>query len=169
MGTLDIEARTNRNLIEDAGLEEFLFGTRRISLEKLRPGLKEIQRGSCFYCRRRARESEIDHFVPWSRYADNGLDNLVVACRACNNAKRNSLAAGPHLEKWCDRFNAGNDLAAELAGLAEAVGWERHPDRTLGVARAIYLRLPEDVLLWGPESSVSVFADLRRIRDALAA
>ena len=39
-----------------------------------------------------------------------------------------------------------------------------------GVARRLLaLRLPEDVLLWDPESSVSVFADLRRIRDALAA
>jgi hypothetical protein len=28
------------------------------------------------------------------------------------------------------------------------LGWESHPDRTLAVARSIYLRLPEGAKLW---------------------
>jgi hypothetical protein len=38
-------------------------------------------------------------------------------------------------------------VSAELDRLAEATGWTRHPERTLGVARALYLRLPEDARL----------------------
>ena len=39
-------------------------------------------------------------------------------------------------------------MSAELDRLAEAIGWTRHPDRMFGVARALYLRLPEDARLW---------------------
>ena len=39
-------------------------------------------------------------------------------------------------------------MSAELGRVAEAIGWTRHPERTLGVARALYLRLPEDARLW---------------------
>ena len=39
-------------------------------------------------------------------------------------------------------------VAAALDRLAEAIGWARHPERTLAVARALYLRLPEDARLW---------------------
>ena len=42
----------------------------------------------------------------------------------------------------------GRNTHAELDRLAEATGWTRHPERTIGVARALYLRLPEDARLW---------------------
>ena len=47
---------------------------------------------------------EIDHFVPWARYPDNGIDNLVVAHRRCNHDKRDFLAAFGHVEKWVARM-----------------------------------------------------------------
>jgi hypothetical protein len=43
----------------------------------------------------------VDHFIPWSRHADDGLDNLVAADARCNGQKRDFLAA-----------------AADLAGIA---------------------------------------------------
>jgi hypothetical protein len=34
----------------------------------------------------------VDHFVPWSRYPDDTLDNVVVADNRCNGFKSSSLA-----------------------------------------------------------------------------
>ena len=47
------------------------------------------------------------------------------------------------------RENAARDGAAPDL----ATGRTRHPERTLGVARALYLRLPEDPRLWRERSS----------------
>ncbi len=39
-----------------------------------------IQKGRCFFCNTPIRGAvEIDHFIPWARYRDNRLDNLVPA------------------------------------------------------------------------------------------
>jgi hypothetical protein len=65
----------------------------------------------------------VDHFIQWARYPDNGAQNFVVADARCNRDKYSFLAAAEH------------------------VG-ERHPDRTRGVARAIYLQLPTEAQLW---------------------
>ncbi len=42
----------------------------------------------------------------------------------------------------------GSDVAGELVRLAEDTAWERAPERSLSVARAIYLRLPDGYRLW---------------------
>jgi len=96
--------RRNVTLLgEGVDLGEFLFGTERASLDVYRPLLRELQSGTCFYCARRLRESEVDHFVPWSRYGVDLGHNFVLACRACNNAKRDLLSGRPHLERWIER------------------------------------------------------------------
>ena len=77
-----------------------------------------------------------------------GLENLVVAHARCNAQKSDSLAAAAHVDHWRARTRSGSPVSAELDRLAEAIGWTRHPERTLGVARALYLRLPEDARLW---------------------
>ena len=76
------------------------------------------------------------------------LENLVVAHARCNAQKRGFLAAVAHVGHWRARTRSGSPVSAELDRVAEAIGWTRHPDRTLGVARALYLRLPEDARLW---------------------
>src|SRR5207249_11170136 len=81
-------------------------------------------------------------------YPDDGLENLVVAHARCNAQKRDFLAAAAHVGHWRARTRSASPVSAELDRLAEAIGWTRHPDRTLGVARALYLRLPEDARLW---------------------
>jgi 5-methylcytosine-specific restriction endonuclease McrA len=60
---------------------------------------------ACFYCGlppTRARV-EVDHFVPWSLVRDDRVWNLVLACRTCNNAKRDRLPAVEYLAALLDR------------------------------------------------------------------
>ena len=75
-------------------------------------------------------------------------ENLVVAHSRCNAQKSDFLAAAAHVGHWRARTRSGSPVSAELDRVAEAIGWTRHPERTLGVARALYLRLPEDARLW---------------------
>src|SRR5690606_30022220 len=103
-------ARLNR--MEEARLERFLFGTTRNALDAVRSGLHELQEGACFYCRSRlSGPTEVDHFVPWSRYPEDGLANLVLAHDRCNQAKRDFLPATQHVVRWAERL-ASHDLAA---------------------------------------------------------
>jgi hypothetical protein len=62
--------------------------------------------------------------------------------------KSSSLAASRHLACWTRRFEAGSSERSQLALLADQAGWDRHPDQSISVARAIYLRLPDDSRLW---------------------
>lgn len=137
------------NGLPEARLGEFLFGTDRIvPPRRLREGLAELQQGSCFYCCERlsGHAIEVDHFIPWARYPDNGVENLVLAHQRCNNAKRDFLAATPHVTNWLARFQSPD--ADALTRLSREAGWESRPAQTLGVASAIYLRLPAEVELW---------------------
>lgn len=152
------------NGLAESRLEEFLFGAPRASLEPVRGPLRELQSGRCFYCDGAVHSaSEVDHFIPWSRYPDNGLENLVLTHARCNAAKREVLAAAEHVERWAGR-NARH--AGELAAIAAAVAWEREPHRTAAVARATYLRLPDGVRLWLAGSEL-VPLDRERLSRAL--
>ena len=139
------------NSLEESQLDEFLFGAHRVQTATIRAGLWDIQDGRCFYCQRSVKnlvDAEVDHFVPWSRYPDEGLDNLVVADKRCNALKSNSLAATEHLACWVGRFAEDSSVYSQLEDLSERAGWVRHSFRSLSVARAIYLRLPSDARLW---------------------
>jgi hypothetical protein len=134
------------NDLEVARLEGFLFGADRVSLQPVRQPLLELQRGACFYCGGRIRSSaDVDHFLPWARYPDDRLDNLVVAHPRCNRAKKDFLASATHLASWTARL-ASFDV--DLGQIAEAVGWPRSTARSLAVIRGTYLKLPEGVALW---------------------
>jgi 5-methylcytosine-specific restriction endonuclease McrA len=136
---------------EDSRLEHFLFGTQRLDLAVTRGPLWEIQQGRCFYCHERIREpkqSHVDHFVPWSRYQENGLSNLVIADVKCNGNKSDFLAATEHMERWLDRFHSASRVSTDLETLAGKIEWDLSSHRTLSVARAIYLRLRVDAKLW---------------------
>jgi HNH endonuclease len=105
----------------------------------------------CFYCDARLGDparSQVDHFVPWSRYPDDSLDNLVVPDVACNGFKSSSLAAADHVARWARRFVAGSPEHQQFGDLARLTAWEREPDKSASVARGIYLRLPADARLW---------------------
>jgi hypothetical protein len=149
------------NDLDESRLERFLFGVDRIELRRIRPSLADLQHGICFYCHERLPpDAEVDHFIPWARHPDNGVDNLVVADIRCNAAKRDFLAAEEHVRKWRKR----NDTAAvALASLARDAAWESHPEQTLGAARGIYLRLSPEARLWvcGPEFARASLPSLR--------
>lgn len=138
-------AKYNRRIIEDAQLEEFLFSAQRLATVRLRAGLTELQDGRCFYTGAPLdAPGEIDHVLPWARYPNNAIENLVVASRRANGDKRAFLVAPDHLRRW----RARNESSSDLAALATAARWETRPAETDSVARAIYLGLPEGVQLW---------------------
>jgi len=132
-------------------LHGFLFGERRQDLEPVRGPLLDLQDGSCFYCGASARAGgvEVDHFLPWARHPDNGLENLVAAHTDCNGAKRDYLAGGSHLERWRTR---SRESSARLDGLEREAGWDRGKSMNLAAARALYLRLPAGTRLWASRS-----------------
>jgi len=124
------------------------------------------KRIAVFYCDKLIRGvADVDHFIPWSRHPDNGLENLVIADQRCNSDKRDFLAAADHVLRW--REEHFHRRAADLAQISAHTGWERHPERTFAVARSIYLRLPATVSLWlkGREFTA---ASRRVLEDALA-
>jgi len=130
-------------------LQDLFARRERIALVPLRPALRELQQGRCFYCGDRlSGAGEVDHFIPWSRYPDDGLDNLVLADRGCNGAKRDLLASARHVRRWRERMES-----PAVPEVAAAERWPRHPETTLGVARAVYLRLPTGSPLWDSATS----------------
>lgn len=153
-------AKRNPGLVDSDRLDDFLFGADRISLERIRRPLLDLQDHNCFYCRRPiARGAAVDHFLPWSRHPDNGLDNLVAAHGRCNGQKAASLAGLDHLEHWLDRND--NDRLSEVA---EHSHWPRRPERTLSAARAAYLVLWPSTRLWAGDAVFEPFDRARAER-----
>lgn len=112
----------NQDLLgPDSELEAFLFGTDRRSLERYRELLQDHQAGECFYCGKKvAGAGDLDHFIPWSRYPLDLGHNFVFAHKACNNAKRDHLAAPIHIERWrVQNLDGGHSLGKRFtdAGL----------------------------------------------------
>jgi 5-methylcytosine-specific restriction endonuclease McrA len=85
-------------------LAEFLFGSERCDVAALRPVLRDVQHGECFYCGRQVRNAgHLNHFIPWSRYPVDLGHNFVLADDGCNSAKGSMLAAEEHLARWTER------------------------------------------------------------------
>jgi 5-methylcytosine-specific restriction endonuclease McrA len=73
--------------------------------------------------------AEIDHFIPWARHPDNGIENLVATDRQCNGYKRDFLPAAGHVLRWKrERFEINVPSMTEIA---ERTSWERHPEQTM--------------------------------------
>jgi hypothetical protein len=104
----------NRLLLGDAtDLSTFMFWSGRAPLDVYKPVLIEYQGGRCFYCRGPLKDkTDVDHFIPWSRYPVDLGHNFVLTHGSCNTQKSDRLAAVEHLERWCDRnIRHGRDLA----------------------------------------------------------
>jgi hypothetical protein len=92
----------------------------------------------------------VDHFVPWVRYPVDLGHNFVLADAACNNQKRDRLAAVPHLERWAQR-NA--DHRAVLVERFEKEGIVHNAATSLGVARWAYAQAHDaQALAWEREN-----------------
>jgi hypothetical protein len=82
---------------------------------KMQRHVVERDLGRCRYCSRTPKNYErcIDHVIPRSRSGGHGADNLVLACRACNSFKHDSLPheAGMRLLKIGERTRWRPDSA----------------------------------------------------------
>lgn len=117
-------------------LGTFLFGQARTNLDAYRPILLEVQGGACLYCRRTlARQGQVDHFIPWSRYPADLGHNFVLAHDRCNNAKSDHLAAEDHLAAWLER---NREHQAELEARLLEASLPCDPMATVQIARWVY-------------------------------
>ena len=81
------------------------FANKRQNLTIYRSVL-QAYRDTCFYCgASRTRTWEVDHFVPWSFVKDDRIWNMALACRTCNNTKRDRIPPEPYF----DRLREQND------------------------------------------------------------
>ncbi|MBY0514851.1 MAG: HNH endonuclease [Gemmataceae bacterium] len=117
-------------------LGTFLFGEERASLEAYRPILIDVQKGDCLYCRKPlSGKTQVDHFVPWSRYPADLGHNFVLAHDRCNNAKSDFLAAENHLAAWVERNREHRD---ELDARLVAAALPCDLTATVRIARWVY-------------------------------
>lgn len=159
-------ASLNRLDLEGDRLRAHLFGATRSAFPpQLRAALRDLQDDRCFYCDRRFRTRvEVDHFVPWSRWPNDAVENLVLA-DSCNNDKRDHLAAADHALRWARRSRvSGSDLAEIAAG----TGWTSEPKRALAIGRSSYFHLPAGTPLWSLAGNFTD-DDPKRIAAALTA
>ena len=164
---VELVAARNTDLVDSFQLHEFLFGASRISLERVRGPLVDMQHGRCFYCGGPVgRSAAIDHFLPWSRHPDNMLDNLVATDQQCNGSKSASLAGVEHLRRWVERFDSGSLADQGLRHIVALTGWPRRSERTLPSARASYLWMPATARLWVSRSELEV-VDTATVRKIL--
>ncbi len=139
-------ARMNQINLEDDRLRHHLFGAERSTFPRaLRAGLADLQNNRCFYCDTTlSTRAEIDHVIPWSRWPNDAVENLVLA-DACNNSKRDYLPALGHVTTWTHRLVAHHH---DLLDVASESRWESNPTRTVSLARAAYAHLPPGTPLW---------------------
>lgn len=165
---LHFVARRNSEEIDEFRVERFLFGADRTSLLAVRGPLLEEQQGRCFYCHGTGGPWEVDHFLPWARWPDDNLDNLVAAHSSCNNDKRAALAGTVHLRRWWPRLQPDTSAFNTVQQIATSVGWPRTPSATAGGARALYLHQPPGTMAWASRGTVEPL-DLVEVRRTLSA
>ena len=108
--------RRNAGILGQADdLEDFLFAASRQSLLAMSQGLRKLDGAQCFYCAQALKEADVDHFVPFSHYPRDLAHNFVLAHPTCNRSKSDTLAAGPHLERWLQRIGRHADAISEIA------------------------------------------------------
>jgi diadenosine tetraphosphate (Ap4A) HIT family hydrolase len=121
-----------------ADIEDALFGSRRERLRNVAPALYELQKGRCFYTGKelaRPEQGDVDHFIPFARYAHDVGHNLVLASKRAMADKCDYLAAEDHLAAWSER-NA--TVGTALADACTVAGISSDVARTLAVARWTY-------------------------------
>lgn len=146
-------ANLNRLALEEEDLRRHLFGAERIVFPPvLRRNLTELQTGNCFYCTKPlSAASAVDHFVPWSRWPNDAIENLVIAHPSCNSHKSDHIPGPVPLERWAERIHShGGDLAS----LAASTRWRSDCRRTVSLARSLYAHLPDPAVVWNAPGRV---------------
>ena len=136
--------RFNGEALGDAmDLHDFLFGSQRQGLRAVAPVLFEAQEGRCLYTQSKLaapEDGEVDHFIPFSRYAHDSGFNLVLASKGANGQKSDHLAAEQHLERWIRRNREHTRL---LEQGFESVRIPANLSQTERIARWIYTQHAE--------------------------
>ena len=140
------------NKLEEATLQHFLFGHERLAIHRFADPLQELQNNRCFYCEtvfkgQAKLKPEVDHFIPWARYPNDGLANFVLAHSDCNLSKSDHFASTEHLHKWRDR-NQDEAQLNQLADIAHEHKWEVLAHSSTSVANILYGRLQAGTELW---------------------
>lgn len=129
--------RQNQAIIGKAGeLSDFLFNSSRNSLKPASSVLQDIQKNLCFYCKKSLNDnSEVDHFIPFSKYNNDLAHNFVLAHKTCNNNKRSYLAAPEHRDSWIEQ-----NLDVHKGLITQELGsyFNCDPTRTLRIAEWAY-------------------------------
>ena len=136
--------KLNSGLVDEGqDVAGHLFGRERISLQPVRSALLDAFGAKCFYCGAGlGSSSPVDHVLPWSRVAIDGLANLVPACERCNSDKSNAL---PAVETVTRALGRDSSLLEQI-GLS--VGWPVQYERVCRAARGLYRGSPEGAPTW---------------------
>ena len=140
------------NQLEESKLQHFLFGHERSAIHRFVAPLQDLQNNRCFYCEstfkgQAKQKPEVDHFIPWARYPNDGLANFVLAHSECNNSKSDHFASLDHLAKWRSR-NGDRLQLRELSNIAHQHKWELLEQSSVSVANVLYGRLQAGTELW---------------------
>ncbi len=90
-------------------LHDKIDGTKLVrgAVLRWRDALMAMQNGKCFYDESHDMSSpEVDHVLPWTFVLEDRTWNLVLACRKCNNEKRDRLTNMASIESLCERNKA---------------------------------------------------------------
>ncbi|MBK9368868.1 MAG: HNH endonuclease [Deltaproteobacteria bacterium] len=149
----DLVAQMNR--LPERALEDHLFGRSREDLLPVREPLWDLQGGRCFYCGGAVplAQAQVDHVLPWSRFAEDAIENLVVADGPCNLSKRDFLAGREPLEPWLARPRR------VLTQLAEAADWPQGHDRVRSTCAVAYRHMSPGMPLWRGRGALRGLSD----------
>jgi hypothetical protein len=152
---VDVAAATGLET-EEEKLVDHLFGKERTTFpSKIREGLRALHKNKCFYCScSLSGTPPIDHFIPWSRFPNDAIENLVMSCKTCNSRKSDHLASGVFVQPWLTRLDE-----PALTEIALATGWESNPTRARAIAESIYGSVAVDSILWNGGASFNVLVE----------
>ena len=80
-------------------------------------------------------QTQVDHFVPWSRYPADFGHNFVLAHNGCNSAQSDHLAAENHLAAWVERNRV---YQAELQSRLHEAAFPCDSNVSIQIARWVY-------------------------------
>jgi len=140
---------------EEEKLRVHLFGAERtIFPPEVRKGLQKLYSNKCFYCSVEVPGGlAVDHFIPWSRFPNDAIENLVMSCTTCNSKKSDHLASPTFLAKWLERLEE-----PILTEIALKTGWESNPTRARAIASSIYQSVAIGSVVWDGNKSFQVIA-----------
>lgn len=145
----DVRRMNKAALKEGPDLAEHLFGADRVALAVPGTALAEAFGATCFYCGKSVTDRpHVDHVLPWSKVAIDGLANLVLACASCNLSKSDRLPSPQHVHRALAR---GRPLLDEISA---AINWPCQFSRVVATAHGLYATQPEASPIWVASDSI---------------